>query len=125
MFGFSPFSAAPFSASGSIRASVTLTGVSATADIGIPTIYAERFQVVSPTGTGASGAVGVPEIYLPAVAQVIGVQAVGGIGGVSVSSWVTINDNQTPNWVPVNDTQADTWTLVNDGNTVVWTEIAT
>jgi hypothetical protein len=60
-------------------------------------------------------------VAVNAIANLVGVQAVGQVGSVLV--WSQIDDNQNPNWVNVNDSQTGGWSDIIDTQSPNWTEI--
>jgi hypothetical protein len=86
MFGFFPFSAAPFSDLGStsVNIAVDVTGVSATGQIGAVTVI--ESTAVNLTGVSATGAVGTVAVTGSAVTDVTGLSATGAIGTVAVQA---------------------------------------
>ena len=95
---------------------VDLTGVSATANVG---------QVVIPvpvSGFQLTGSVGTAIVAVNAIADLVGVQAVGIVSG-NTLIWSQIDDNQNPNWTGVNDSQTPGWSDIIDTQSPNWTDI--
>lgn len=77
---------------------IEVTGVSGTAIVGSVTVRGAANAPV--TGLQATGSVGTVAVETGnIVVNVVGVSGAASVTSVSV--WITINDNQTPNWLEI------------------------
>jgi hypothetical protein len=82
MLGLIPIASAPLADDASLSASVILSGVEATGQLGTAAVYAEA--IVSPTGVQGTGTIGSVSIKADANVLVTGVAATGDTGSVTV-----------------------------------------
>lgn len=89
MFGFTPFSAAPFASQGIVSVDVSVTGVGGNALLG--TVVAGIVAVFEVTGVGATGSVGtLQSVTGTANVELVGVQGTTELGTVQPTSAVRV-----------------------------------
>ena len=74
------------------------------------------------SGFQLTGSVGTAIVAVNAIADLVGVQAVGIVSG-NTLIWSQIDDNQNPNWTGVNDSQTPGWSDIIDTQSPNWTDI--
>jgi hypothetical protein len=81
----------------SINTTINSTGVFGTSALGIETVNTGSNLFV--TGLAAPGQIGTVSVIVNAVANLNGVQAIGGVGGTLI--WGLVDDSQSITWVEV------------------------
>jgi hypothetical protein len=105
MLGFNPLAATPL-ADSSVSATVSVSGVQATGQLGTAAVEADAN--VNVTGVQGTTALGETTETADANVYAIGVQATGQVGTVLV--WSQIIPDQNAGWVDVDDSQTPNWT---------------
>jgi hypothetical protein len=116
MFGITAFAEAPF-ASLLINVTVTVTGVSASGNVGSVSPGGSP----SETGDVAYGYAG--NVGKVITVSLTGVSAVGSTGSVNKIYWTTIIDTQDANWQNINNPETANWALADTAESAFWTLI--